>query len=388
MEIQPTPCGILKTALHYWLLCIRILLDIISDTLFGLYYNFFHPRQRLPPLRSTMLLESATFLAKKIRSRELRSVDVVEEFITRITDINPVINAVVSERFALARKEAAEVDRILDGGRNGEIPLGEEYSEERKPFFGVPFTNKEAIRVAGQPNTSGLYLRSGFLAKEDADCVKRMRQAGESFTVIAFGWLHLGWSIDWPTGRWCFHWSVDWLIDYIITNAYSLIYSFDRSIDWLIDWVSFCVCVGCSIVWLVDKVSEITFVSSVDWLAHAFSSLFVQELFPWRWLMSVRSACGGNRATNSTAKPETRMTRRKSSAAHRAAKQVTFLASLLVQRRILIDWWIACLFDWLVCYLYCNTSFASIDWLIDLFHVEVLLFWIAVVEEFIHHFLC
>jgi fatty acid amide hydrolase 2 len=175
MEIQQRPLRFLKKALHYYFLLIRITLDFVSDLLFGLYYSTFHPRVRLPPLQSSILLESATFLAKKIRSRQLRSIDVLEQFITRIKDINPIINAVVADRFEAARKEARQVDFILDS----QEPLSEEYSEENKPFFGVPFTNKEAIRVAGQPNTSGLYLRNGFLAKEDADVVKRMRAAGE-----------------------------------------------------------------------------------------------------------------------------------------------------------------------------------------------------------------
>ncbi|GAV03529.1 hypothetical protein RvY_13936 [Ramazzottius varieornatus] len=165
--------SVVKTVAFYWCFLVRIILDCVTDVLFGLYYSAFHPRVFLPAPRSTLLLESATFLSRKIRAREIRSADVVEEFITRIKDVNPIINAVVADRFEEARREARQVDRLLESGS-----LSDEFSVDKKPFLGVPFTCKECMRVVGLPNTSGLYLRKGFVAKEDADCVRLMRAAG------------------------------------------------------------------------------------------------------------------------------------------------------------------------------------------------------------------
>lgn len=184
MEKTRTTKVLLKI-LRFWILIVRISVDWISDILFGFYHSF-HPHKPLPELGSALLLESASSIARKIRLRELRSVDVVEEFISRIGEINTAINAVVADRFELARQEAREVDRILDSSE-GEA---KEYSVERKPFFGVPFTNKECIRVIGLPNTSGLYLRKGFCAKEDAEVVRRMREAGTSIRHLVVLKIH------------------------------------------------------------------------------------------------------------------------------------------------------------------------------------------------------
>ncbi len=67
--------------------------------------------------------------------------------IERIQEVNPLLNAVVCDRFAAAIDEAREKDRQL--ARGG--PLA--------PFHGVPCTIKECFQVAGMPNTSGLVSR-------------------------------------------------------------------------------------------------------------------------------------------------------------------------------------------------------------------------------------
>jgi len=72
------------------------------------------------------------------------SLAVVDAFITRIKEVNPQLNAVVADRFEDARKEAAEVDRVLDSGN-----LPEELSEQSAPYLGVPITTKESISVTG-----------------------------------------------------------------------------------------------------------------------------------------------------------------------------------------------------------------------------------------------
>lgn len=74
----------------------------------------------------------------------MTSLEVVEAFIGRIKEVNPLLNAVVADRFDDARKEAAEFDRVLDSGN---VP--EELSEQNAPYLGVPITTKEAISVAG-----------------------------------------------------------------------------------------------------------------------------------------------------------------------------------------------------------------------------------------------
>jgi len=72
------------------------------------------------------------------------SLEVIDAFISRIKEVNPLLNAAVANRFEDARQEAAEFDRILD---SGDIPP--ELSAENAPYLGVPVTAKEAISVAG-----------------------------------------------------------------------------------------------------------------------------------------------------------------------------------------------------------------------------------------------
>jgi len=69
---------------------------------------------------------------------------VVDAFIARIKEVNPLLNAVTADRFDDARMEAEEFDRTLDSGN-----LPEELSEQNAPYLGVPVTTKEAISVAG-----------------------------------------------------------------------------------------------------------------------------------------------------------------------------------------------------------------------------------------------
>lgn len=64
----------------------------------------------------------------------------VKAYIARITEINPVINAVVQERFDLAVEEAIETDSIIN-----ESSLSTAELEEKYPLLGVPLTVKESI---------------------------------------------------------------------------------------------------------------------------------------------------------------------------------------------------------------------------------------------------
>ncbi|XP_022916749.1 fatty-acid amide hydrolase 2-like [Onthophagus taurus] len=129
--------------------------------------------KKMPPIRNLILLDSATTLAYKIRTRKVTSLEVVESFIARTKEINPTLNCFVDDRFEAARNEAKEVDEIIKSGR-----MTEEVLAKEKPFFGVPFTTKDCIAVKGLLHTSGLYKRKNIRATEDADVISRLRNAG------------------------------------------------------------------------------------------------------------------------------------------------------------------------------------------------------------------
>lgn len=75
---------------------------------------------------------------------QLKSSDVVESFITRIQEINPLLNCVIAPRFEEARAEAKKVDDLIESN-----VFTEEILAKEKPFFGVPFTTKDGIAVKG-----------------------------------------------------------------------------------------------------------------------------------------------------------------------------------------------------------------------------------------------
>jgi fatty acid amide hydrolase 2 len=121
---------------------------------------------------SDLLHLSATQLAARIRSGEVSSAVVVEAHIERLRRVNPIINAVVVERIADARVEAANADREIAAARAAGT------LDQLPPFLGVPCTIKESFHFAGMPNTSGLVSRVGLKVAEDAPTVARLRAAG------------------------------------------------------------------------------------------------------------------------------------------------------------------------------------------------------------------
>jgi len=122
----------------------------------------------LAEFNERVLTLSAKALAAEIASKSVTSMDVINAHIGQIERVNGDINAVVVDRFALARDEARAADAVV-----ADVPV-----EELSPFHGVPCTVKECFALSGMPNTSGLAARVGCLAEKDATVVARIRAAG------------------------------------------------------------------------------------------------------------------------------------------------------------------------------------------------------------------
>lgn len=76
---------------------------------------------------------------------QLSSVQVLESFIRRVKEVNPLLNCVVDQRYEDALKEAAEADALIKSGRYTVDQLA-----EQKPYLGVPITTKDCISVKGE----------------------------------------------------------------------------------------------------------------------------------------------------------------------------------------------------------------------------------------------
>nr|CAD7458493.1 unnamed protein product [Timema tahoe] len=222
-------------------------IEMVVRCLLQLIYR--SPGEQLPPIQDLLLLDSASALAYKIRTRKrrtlpggnrnlrgdirsvglykvvviigiakeakkemvevdnksllIKSETVVETFIARIKEVNPILNCVVDERFEAALKDAREVDSLLEKGTKTEKEL-----ERDTPYLGVPFTTKDCIAVKDRPaengeievripvmspkahskfyvldvtgmcHTSGLYCRRNIKAHEDGSAIAAMKRAG------------------------------------------------------------------------------------------------------------------------------------------------------------------------------------------------------------------
>uniref|UniRef100_A0A8C5CGF8 Fatty acid amide hydrolase 2b n=1 Tax=Gadus morhua TaxID=8049 RepID=A0A8C5CGF8_GADMO len=148
----------------------------LMGALFGLFQALSSrtcDRRKLPPIENPLLTLSAVQLARKIRRREVTSLEVVQAYIDRIQEVNPLINAMVKDRFAAALQEASQVDKLIE-----EETGGEEVLADRLPLLGVPLSVKESFALQGMPQTTGLVSRRGVVAVVDAPPVALLKRAG------------------------------------------------------------------------------------------------------------------------------------------------------------------------------------------------------------------
>lgn len=114
---------------------------------------------------------SATELTRRLRDRELGSVELLQYYQRRIETLNPGINAIVSTDFAAAGERAREADAALARG------------ESWGPLHGLPITLKDNIETVGLPTTYGVPEYRDHLAASNADVAQSLLDAG----AVLFG---------------------------------------------------------------------------------------------------------------------------------------------------------------------------------------------------------
>jgi len=105
-------------------------------------------------------------LAPRLRRKEISPVAIVEECLSRIAKLNPVLHAfiTVTGQSALAEARVAEA----------EIQRG----EWRGPLHGIPVSLKDLIDTAGIRTTAASAVHKDRVPSEDAEVVRRLRRAG------------------------------------------------------------------------------------------------------------------------------------------------------------------------------------------------------------------
>ena len=109
---------------------------------------------------------SACEMAQMIRRREISSVELVEAHLSRIDELQPVLNAFTTVDHEGARAQARVAESAVMRG------------DDVRPLHGVPISIKSSISVAGLLCEAGSKLRKGAIAKKDATLVSRLRAAG------------------------------------------------------------------------------------------------------------------------------------------------------------------------------------------------------------------
>ncbi len=117
-------------------------------------------------MKEQILNLSLTNLIEKIQLGEYSSVQVVKVFIEKIKKINPIINALVVERFEEAIQEAKDADKMLSQGKS------------KGRLHGVPITIKECLDLIGTPSTFGMQSRKDDYPKQNDPYVQRLIDEG------------------------------------------------------------------------------------------------------------------------------------------------------------------------------------------------------------------
>ena len=102
----------------------------------------------------------------------------MRSYVKRIMEVNPIINAVVDERFEDAIEDAIKVDeRVERELQNGQPDPGTP-SIHDQPLLGVPFSCKDSFAIKDMVFAAGMVQRKHVKASKDAICIANMRNAG------------------------------------------------------------------------------------------------------------------------------------------------------------------------------------------------------------------
>ncbi|MGA9510842.1 MAG: amidase [Candidatus Sulfotelmatobacter sp.] len=109
---------------------------------------------------------SAVSMAEKIRGQTISPVELLDAHLAQIERLNPKLNAFIQIDSERARRAARDAESSIR--KRGKIG----------PLHGVPISIKSSISVEGLRWEAGTRLRTGFVARQDAPLVARLKNAG------------------------------------------------------------------------------------------------------------------------------------------------------------------------------------------------------------------
>jgi len=109
---------------------------------------------------------TATELTRRLRSKELSAVAVMEAHLAQIERVNPAVNAIVT----------LLPERAMDGARAADEKLA--HGDAVGPLHGLPVAHKDLILTKGIRTTFGSRIYKDFVPDESSLTVNRLQQAG------------------------------------------------------------------------------------------------------------------------------------------------------------------------------------------------------------------
>jgi aspartyl-tRNA(Asn)/glutamyl-tRNA(Gln) amidotransferase subunit A len=113
-------------------------------------------------LSSLSIVELAPLLSK----REISPSELANDVLSRIEELNPLLNAYVHIDPAMICRDAQVAEKEILRGRY------------KGPLHGIPISSKDNILTAGIPTTAGSRILGDYVPAEDAFIVRRLRKAG------------------------------------------------------------------------------------------------------------------------------------------------------------------------------------------------------------------
>ncbi|MEE9292281.1 MAG: amidase, partial [Acidobacteriota bacterium] len=113
-----------------------------------------------------VLYKSVGELSRLVGARKISPVDLTRSYLSRIDALDPELHAFVTRTPELALEQARQAEKEIMGGRR------------RGPLHGIPYGTKDLLATKGIPTTWGARPFAGRIIDEDAEVVRRLREAG------------------------------------------------------------------------------------------------------------------------------------------------------------------------------------------------------------------
>ena len=108
-------------------------------------------------------------IAPRVAARKVTSEKLTEDCLSKIEELNPQLNALITVTADEALASARQADKEIAGGRR----IG--------PLHGIPISLKDLIDQKGVGTTAGSLVRKDHIATADAVVTRRLREAGVVF---------------------------------------------------------------------------------------------------------------------------------------------------------------------------------------------------------------